>query len=99
MSFEDCFECGEPGHIAAHCPSRLAVEETRQPKPLWCGMCDKQTRLIEGMSHGRGVVMRCAACHPLRFVPLKQHKRCGGCNALIYQWDVSPCGGHQMPAL
>lgn len=96
---DDCFECGEPGHMARDCPARLAASENREPKPLWCGSCDKQTRLVEGKRHGREVIHRCAACHPLRFVPLKQHERCGGCKTLIYTWDNSPCGKHSGMAL
>ena len=94
MGSDDCFECGEPGHLARDCPARLAAAETRAPKPLWCGNCDKETRLVYGIVHGEYLAMRCTRCHPLRFVPLKHHRRCGGCNMIVYTWDQSPCALH-----
>ena len=94
MGFDNCFECGEPGHLARDCPQLLAATEIRQPKPAWCGSCDKDTRLIDGMRHGREIIHRCAVCHPLRFTTLRQQKRCGGCKDLIYTWDSTKCGEH-----
>ena len=92
MNFGDCFNCGEPGHIAADCPARRAAPpEPPIEKPQWCGACDPKTRLID---HGT-LMQRCPACHPLRWQHLPQHKRCGGCNLLVYSWDVAPCGKHQ----
>jgi hypothetical protein len=97
MNFDTCFECGEPGHMAAGCPARLTT--VAPAKPEWCGECDRQTRLIEGVRHGRQVAWRCARCHPLAHRELPQHKRCGGCKALTYSWDRMECGKHQPLAL
>jgi Zinc knuckle len=100
MDFDGCFECGEPGHLARDCPARLAATPpAREPKPAWCGQCDQETRLVEGIRHGRDIVWRCVRCHPLRFSVLRQHKRCAGCKQVIYGYDHSPCGQHAVPAL
>ena len=88
-----CGNCGTTGqHITSECP--YTAELGHGGKPPWCGNCDKATRLVD---HGHSMA-RCAACHPLAWKPLAQHKRCGGCNSLIYTWDNRPCGQHQQAA-
>jgi hypothetical protein len=87
-----CFGCGGKGHLERDCPSSVVVGGT--DKPMWCGTCDRRTRLIE--SHG--LAARCPQCHPLNHVNLPQHIRCPGCRMLVYVWDVNPCGQHSSPA-
>lgn len=88
-----CGNCGTTGqHITSECP--YTAELGHAGKPPWCGNCDKATRLVDHGTH----MARCAACHPLAWKPLAQHKRCGGCNSLIYTWDNRPCGQHQQAA-
>jgi hypothetical protein len=82
-----CFECGDAGHIAMDCPNR---EQLGDGRPMWCGICDEQSRHIWLTADQ---VQRCR-CHPLSHMPLKQHRRCNGCKAVAYLWDTSPCGQH-----
>jgi Zinc knuckle len=84
-----CFECGDDGHVSRNCPNREML--TGEPRArTWCGMCDKQTRLVDlGDS-----MKRCPDCHPLAGQFLKQHTRCGDCRKIIFIWDRSPCDMH-----
>lgn len=79
-----CFECGDVGHIAAHCPNRAVVDGT-------CGMCDPRTQLVDLGDKAR----RCE-CHPKYREPLRQFRRCPACHAEIHEWDSNPCGSHSM---
>jgi hypothetical protein len=94
MSLENmtCFGCGGKGHVERECPSNVIVGG--QPdKPLWCGTCDRRTRLIEI----HGLASRCPQCHPLSHQNLAQHIRCPGCRVIVYSWDNNPCGKHSSP--
>lgn len=84
-----CFECEQPGHIAADCPNR---EMLNGGKP-WCGICDQQTHLV-GSPEG---LKRCPDCHPKRHELRRPLRRCHACRQTIYEWDNSPCGHHQAP--
>ena len=75
------------------CPNRQLTSGPAD-KPMWCGTCDRRTRLIE--SHG--LAARCPQCHPLAHLHLAQHMRCPGCHVLVYSWDTNLCGSHQSPA-
>jgi hypothetical protein len=98
---ELCFRCRKPGHFARSCPD-LATDfsptgQEQTTRPPWCGGCDPRTRLID---HG-AYMERCSRCwawpargtHPGQLLP--QHKRCGGCQQVVYAWDAAPCGKHQ----
>lgn len=102
MVFDDrrCFNCNEPGHLAASCPARsekAPTEWTQTTRPPWCGNCDQRTRLID---HG-DYAARCRDCWAWpergthRGQQLAQHTTCGGCGDTIYAWDANPCGKHQ----
>lgn len=87
-----CFECGEPGHIAADCPNNAYLGN--DGKPPWCGTCDERTRLVD-----RGTTMtRCRNCHPKKIRHLPQYRKCPGCQMEIFMWDQSPCGKHDKRA-
>jgi hypothetical protein len=98
MDYSDdrnCFTCNEPGHISANCPTRHQAQPAAN-RPVWCGECDKQTRLID-----RGDSMaRCWRCWgwPAKGTHngqlLAQHRICGGCGQIAYAWDQQPCGAH-----
>ena len=87
-----CFACGGKGHIERECPNRQLASGPAD-KPMWCGTCDRRTRLIE--SHG--LAARCPQCHPLSHLHLAQHIRCPGCRMLVCAWDNNPCGQHAAP--
>lgn len=94
-----CFRCGQTGHLRAQCPqdSPAPAPTSQSDRPDWCGECDRRTRLID---HGDRM-QRCPRCwawpakgtYPGQLLP--QHKRCGGCNQVIFTWDQMPCGKHQ----
>jgi len=88
-----CFSCGGKGHIERECPNGQLANGPAD-KPMWCGTCDRRTRLIE--SHG--LAARCPQCHPLSHLHLVQHIRCPGCRMLVYSWDNNQCGQHSSPA-
>lgn len=89
----DCHTCGQPGHVARDCQWQADIEG----RPPWCGECDRDTRLVD---HG-SYVQRCHRCwawpaKKTRFHQLlPQHKLCGGCKEIIYDFDKRPCGSHQ----
>lgn len=85
-----CFECGQPGHIAADCPNR----DELNGGPPWCGICDRRTHLRTTPGGG---VQRCPSCHPKRHESLHQHRRCPTCRMVVHDWDNSPCGQHRAP--
>ena len=88
-----CFGCGGKGHIERDCPSSV-VAGISDDKPLWCGRCDRRTRLIEL----DGIASRCQECHPLSHFNLAQVIRCPGCHMLVYAWDNAQCGQHASPS-
>jgi hypothetical protein len=88
-----CWECNEPGHVAADCRNK-AISGS-DGKPPWCGICDERTRLI-GVPGDK--LARCQECHPLRHAHLRQHRRCPSCRLLVHEWDTAPCGHHSSPA-
>ena len=94
MSIENlsCFGCGGKGHVERECPNRQLASGPMD-KPMWCGVCDRRTRLIE--SHG--LAARCPQCHPLGHLNLAQHIRCPGCRMLVYAYDTNECGKHASP--
>ena len=89
-----CFGCGGKGHVERECPN-AQIANGPADKPMWCGTCDRRTRLIE--SHG--LAARCPQCHPLNHLHLPQHTRCPGCKMLVYSWDCNLCGSHAGPAM
>lgn len=84
-----CFDCGTPGHVAADCPHRELIPDD---KPLWCGECDRRTRLVT-----TGDAVKRCHCHPLSHLPLVQHIRCPGCRVIVHSWDINECGSHSSP--
>jgi len=86
-----CFECGDVGHISADCPNKQIDN-----RPPWCGICDRRTRQLWLNRDGTSV-QRCPSCHRLRHKTLAQHRRCGECKAVVYEWDNNECGSHLMP--
>lgn len=89
-----CFGCGGKGHFERDCPSNVVVGANATDKPLWCGRCDRRTRLIEI----NGLATRCQECHPLAHQGVPQTTRCAGCRMTVYVWDTNPCGQHASPA-
>lgn len=89
-----CFGCGGKGHVERECPTRVVVGVNATDKPMWCGRCDRRTRLIEV----GGLATRCVDCHPLAHQGLPQTTRCAGCRAIVYEWDTAQCGQHASPA-
>ena len=94
MSIENlsCFGCGGKGHVERECPNRQLASGPMD-KPMWCGRCDRRTRLIEM----GGVATRCPECHPLSHLLLPQFIRCPGCRMTVYADDVNECGKHSSP--
>src|ERR1700685_1502225 len=91
-----CFECREYGHIAADCPTKLYAVEVGDGRPPWCGMCDRETRLIYFRRHGTDAARRCSTCHPRSTTLPPTYSKCRGCGRAVYAWDVrSECGKHQ----
>ncbi len=89
-----CFGCGGKGHVERDCPSNVVVGANySDDKPMWCGRCDRRTRLFEA----HGVAFRCQDCHPLAHVQLAQFARCPGCRMVVYSWDTNQCGSHSSP--
>lgn len=88
-----CFGCGGKGHVERECPSGAVAGGGTDDRPMWCGRCDRRTRLIEI----HGVASRCPQCHPLAHLHLAQHIRCPGCRMLIHEWDKNLCGQHSSP--
>lgn len=88
-----CFGCNGKGHIERDCPSSVTVGANYDDKPMWCGTCDRRTRLIESY----GLAARCPQCHPLAHLHLVQHTRCPGCRMIVYSWDNNLCGMHSSP--
>ena len=88
----NCGKCGTDGHVARDCE----WESEAGGRPPWCVECERDTRLID---HG-SYMQRCIQCwawpakgtkfHQL----MPQHKPCGGCRTIIYEFDKSPCGKH-----
>jgi len=93
MSNLTCFGCGGKGHLERDCPNANLATDGPASKPLWCGRCDRRTRLIE--SHG--LAFRCQECHPFAHLNLAQHLRCPGCRVIVYVWDTGQCGEHASP--
>jgi hypothetical protein len=93
----DCHKCGQAGHVARDCQWENEVGS----RPAWCGECNRDTRLID---HG-SYVQRCHRCWAwpakgTRFHQLQpQHRLCGGCRQIVYEWDKMPCGSHQQLAI
>lgn len=77
------------------------MEAEAAGRPVWCGECDKRTRLVD---HG-SYMQRCHRCwawpaRKTRFHQLlPQHRLCGGCRNLVYAWDAEPCGKHRPLAI
>ena len=77
------------------------MEAEAAGRPVWCGECDKRTRLVD---HG-SYMQRCHRCwawpaRKTRFHQLlPQHRLCGGCRNLVYEWDAEPCGKHRQLAI
>lgn len=91
-----CFGCGNYGHLERDCPeTAYAAELGDGDKPPWCGMCDRDTRLVYYLRNGRDAARRCETCHPSGHLLPVQYKRCKHCKAVIYQWDRrTECGDH-----
>lgn len=93
-----CFECSEPGHIAANCPAKTFAAELGDGKPPWCGAetCDRETRLMYAQTADGLKATRCPVCHPLSHSLPVQYAKCRGCGKVAYSWDRrSECGKHQ----
>jgi ribosomal protein L32 len=91
-----CFECQEIGHIAADCPGKLYAVELHDKKPLWCGQCDRETRLVYFVRDGRETARRCTMCHPRSTTLPATYNKCRECGHAVYAWDIrSECGMHQ----
>lgn len=88
-----CFGCGGKGHMERDCPSAIAAADGPDDKPMWCGRCDRRTRLIMV----NGTAYRCQECHPLAHQGIPQTTRCAGCRTIVYRWDRNPCGQHAAP--
>lgn len=91
-----CFECGDDGHMSRSCPNRDMIRREQAAadgKPIWCGECDRRTRLIITTTDGHDVATRCQ-CHPESHKLPAQFTRCH-CGTVIYQWDTAGCDRHQ----
>lgn len=91
-----CFKCGNRGHMARDCDDQnYAAEIGDGDKPMWCGMCDRDTRLVFHVRDGREAARRCGTCNPSGHLLAVQFKRCKDCKAVIYIWDSrTECGNH-----
>lgn len=95
-----CWECHEYGHVAADCPAKLYASEVGDGKSVWCGQCDRETRLVyfvrtEG-DRKYDAARRCTSCHPRSTTLPATYSRCKSCKHAVYAWDVrSECGKHQ----
>ena len=88
-----CRGCGAQGYVESECPYCADVTD---PRPPWCGKCDRRTRQIWLNAEGTRV-QRCPDCHPQPRKSLAQHKRCPNCKMVIYDWDTGQCGEHESP--
>lgn len=82
----NCFKCGQPGHIAQNCAWK---DELEDPRPIWCGTCDPNTRHVD-----LGDRVRRCDCHPESHKLLTQHRRCPRCKAIVLKWDNGDCERH-----
>lgn len=92
-----CYECGDEGHMARSCPNLFAIrqdQERADGKPMWCGHCDRRTRLVLIITADGEKVKRCD-CHPESHKLPVQFATCPRCRNVVYQWDTAPCEKHQ----
>jgi hypothetical protein len=90
-----CFECQEYGHLAKDCPGLLYAVDLKDTKPLWCGQCDDQTRLVYFIRDGIETARKCKNCNPKPGLPVT-YSRCATCRHAVYAWDKrTPCDQHK----
>jgi hypothetical protein len=75
----------------------LYASEIGDRKPIWCGYCDRETRLVFTETEHGTKARRCQNCHPQGHMLPVTYKKCrSGCGQAVYVWDVrSECGKHQ----